>query len=153
VITDPVAGAGTVLATVGTARDPAFGGTVIAEWNAGDTTADASADILGGHRLVFLTGSRENVITSEGAGIFDLTADGAKMFINAVDYMAGVQPPTGGGTPTIAMSSAGGAITITFTGGLEAADSITGPWSDVTGATSPYTVNTSGTMKFYRTKQ
>jgi hypothetical protein len=51
------------------------------------------------------------------------------------------------------MSSAGGAITITFTGGLEAADSITGPWSDVTGATSPYTVNTSGTMKFYRTKQ
>ena len=46
------------------------------------------ADILGGHRLVFLTGSREHAsLTSEGAGVYDLTPDGAQMFLNAVNYM------------------------------------------------------------------
>ena len=39
------------------------------------------------------------------------------------------------------------------TGGtLQAADSVTGPWADVAGATSPRTVTPSGTAKFYRIK-
>lgn len=44
--------------------------------------------MLGGRRLVFLTGSRENNSkSSETAGQYDLSADGAKMFLNAVKYM------------------------------------------------------------------
>ncbi len=44
---DPIAGNGTVLAIVGTASDPAVDGTMIAEWKAGDTLANAAADVLG----------------------------------------------------------------------------------------------------------
>lgn len=90
--TDPVAGNGQILATVGNAGDPAFGGMVIGEWDAGVTLA--TGDALGGHRMVFLTGSREQTITSEGAGIFDLTADGSRLFLNAVNYMAVPEPST-----------------------------------------------------------
>lgn len=93
--TDPVAGNGTVLATVGTASDPAAGGMIIGEWQAGATMGDGTADTLAGHRLVFLSGSREaSGLTSEGAGIYDLTDDGSKMFLNAVQYMAVPEPST-----------------------------------------------------------
>jgi len=87
----PIAG-GTVLATVsaGSTTGPA-GAMVIAEWPAGaKVTHDGGAgtDTLGGPRLVFLTGSRESGgKSSETAGMYDLSADGAKMFLNAVQYM------------------------------------------------------------------
>ncbi|HOX01095.1 MAG TPA: PEP-CTERM sorting domain-containing protein [Candidatus Paceibacterota bacterium] len=93
VINDPLAGGGQVLATVATAGDPAVGGTIIAEWQAGATLATSPADTLGGHRLAFLTGSREaSGLTSHGAGIFDLTPDGTQLFLNAVSYMAIPEP-------------------------------------------------------------
>lgn len=56
--------------------------------------ANTPASILGGRRLVFLSGTRERGITSEGSGIYDLTADGTTMFLNAVDYMAVPEPTT-----------------------------------------------------------
>jgi len=91
--TDPVAGGGTILATVATTGDPAFGGTIIGEWMTGAVMANGSADTLAGHRLAFLSGSREaSGLTSEGAGIYDLTPAGAQMFLNAVDYMAVPEP-------------------------------------------------------------
>jgi hypothetical protein len=91
--TNPVAGSGAVLATVGTSADPAFGGMIIGEWQAGDTLATTPADILGGHRLVFLTGAREaSGSSSETAGLYDLSADGQQMFLNAVNYMAIPEP-------------------------------------------------------------
>ena len=33
-------------------------------------------------------------VTSQTAGIYDLTADGAQMFVNAVQYMAVPEPST-----------------------------------------------------------
>jgi parallel beta-helix repeat protein len=88
--TDPVNN-GTVLATVSVAGNGPVGGMVIAEWQAGATlthAGGAGTDTLAGHRLVFLTGSREaSGIHSETAGMYDLYADGAQMFLNAVDYM------------------------------------------------------------------
>jgi hypothetical protein len=92
IVTDPANAEGTVLATVSadSTTGPA-GAMVIAEWQAGATlTHDGGAgtDVLGGHRLVFLTGSRENGgKTSETAGMYDLAPDGAQMFLNAVQYM------------------------------------------------------------------
>jgi hypothetical protein len=92
---NPVAGNGTILATIGTAGDPAFGGMVIGEWQAGASMGNSPPDTLGGHRLVFLSGSREaNGLTSEGSGIYDLSADGAQLFLNAVSYMAVPEPST-----------------------------------------------------------
>ncbi len=91
--TDPLAGGGTLLATIGTPGDPANGGMVIGEWAAGATMGNAAANILAGPRLVFLSGSREHDgLTSEGAGIFDLTGDGAQLFLNAVNYIAVPEP-------------------------------------------------------------
>ena len=91
VVTSPVIAGGTVLATVGTTGDAAFGGMVIGEFPAGITSQ--RGDVLAAKRLVFLTGSRESGITSEGSGIFDLLADGETLFLNAVTYMTTSQIP------------------------------------------------------------
>jgi hypothetical protein len=117
--TSPLAGGGTVLAKIATAGDAANSGTamIIGEWQAGSTMGNGSADTLGGHRLVFLSGSRElSGLTSQGAGIYDLTDDGAQLFLNAVNYMAQA-PQTGPemGVPVVA----DGNITITFPAGAE----------------------------------
>ncbi|MCB1127823.1 MAG: hypothetical protein KDM81_15120, partial [Verrucomicrobiae bacterium] len=94
--TDAVVAGGVVLATVGTDADPTLGGMVIGEFPAGTLTSNGGADLLGGHRLVLLTGSRENSgLTAEGAGIYDLNAEGAKILLNAVQFMA--EPPASPG--------------------------------------------------------
>lgn len=86
--TDPLAGGGTLLAAVSAGAPTAANGAIIAEWNAGATMATTPATTLGGHRLVFVSGTREaDGISGETAGIIDLTADGRTMFLNAVDYM------------------------------------------------------------------
>jgi len=82
-----VTNGGVVLGVVGTLNDAATGGMIIGEWLPG-AVMGTNATPLGGRRLVFLTGSREhNGLTSEGAGMYDLTADGAQMLLNAVNYM------------------------------------------------------------------
>lgn len=86
-----VAAGGTVLAVVGTAGDAALNGMVIGEFRKGVTLN--SRDVLAANRLVLLTGSRENSITSEGAGIYDLLPDGEKLFLNGVNYLLSTYPP------------------------------------------------------------
>jgi hypothetical protein len=51
---------------------------------------------------------------------------------------------------SIALSRDDSGITITYTGTLQSADSVNGPWSDEAGASSPMTVDATGGMKFYR---
>lgn len=92
--TNPVFTGGTVLATDGT-----LNGMVIGEWQAGTAMNTAVTtgpqDVLGGHRMIFLTGSRENSGgNSQTAGIYDLSPDGAQAFLNAVSYMAVPEPST-----------------------------------------------------------
>ena len=91
---NPVNAEGKVLATISAAsgaNGPA-GGMVIAEWQAGASlthSGGAGTDALAGHRLVFLTGTREpsGVTGGEAAGLYDLYPDGEQMFLNAVAYM------------------------------------------------------------------
>lgn len=90
--TNPVVGGGNVLATVGTAADPTFGGMIIGQWEPGSVMG--TGDTLAGHRLVFLTGSREAGGTSEIAGLMDLTANGQTMFVNAANFMAAIPEPS-----------------------------------------------------------
>lgn len=80
---------------VGTIDNEANRGTgmIIGEWAAG-AVINGGVETLGGNRLVFFTGSREMGITSEGAGIFDLSADGSTMFLNAVNYIVVPEPST-----------------------------------------------------------
>jgi hypothetical protein len=91
--TSPIAGGGVVIGSIGSAGDAALGGMVIAEWTPGSTMQ--TGGILAAHRLILLTGSRENAafstnaaLTPEAAGIYDLEADGARLLLNAVNYMA-----------------------------------------------------------------
>lgn len=59
-----------------------------------------------------------------------------------------------GGAPTISIARSANDAVITFTGTLEAADTVNGPYAAVAGATSPRTVPlSSGAAKFYRSKQ
>jgi uncharacterized surface protein with fasciclin (FAS1) repeats len=144
--TDPVAGGGTILATVATEGDPAFGGMVIGEWQAGATMGNATADTLAGHRLVFLSGSREQGITSQAAGIYDLSFDGARMLLNAVEYMA--VPKTVLAPPVIE----NGILTITWSGEgeLETATDIGGPWTGTGNNSGSFTEEAGDRSKFYR---
>jgi hypothetical protein len=83
---NPLAGGGQLIASLAPDSPVAAGGMVIAEWAQGSVMH--SGDALGGPRLVILTGSREQGITSQAAGIYDLTQEGARLFLNAVNYMA-----------------------------------------------------------------
>ena len=102
--TNPLEGGGQVLATVGTPGDPAFGGALIALWGPdwnnptadpqlGVTKVNGGTDVLGGWRMAFLSGAREaSGVSSETAGVYDLTPDGAKLFLNSVNYFLTVVP-------------------------------------------------------------
>jgi hypothetical protein len=88
--TNPLPAGATLLASLPdlTAGSP---GMVIGQFPAGTRLSNATMDVQRGHRLVFLTGSRENDgLTSEGSGIFDLSPTGATMLRNAVNYMVGL---------------------------------------------------------------
>lgn len=87
-----IASGGTVWAVNGSGGNGA-NGMVIGELPAGTTTSHAEPnDVLAAKRLIFLTGSRESGITSEGSGIFDLLPDGQTMFLNTVTYLTTPQP-------------------------------------------------------------
>ena len=66
----------------------------------------------------------------------------------------GAPPPTAAPKFT-AVSGAGANINVTWigTGTLQSATAVTGPWTDVANAKSPFSAATSGTAKFYRLKQ
>jgi len=96
---DPADDEGTILATIAEASADTgpVGGMVIAEWPAGATlthAGGAETDVLAGHRLVFLSGSREpsGVTGGDAAGLYDLFPDGEQMFLNAVKYMLPIEP-------------------------------------------------------------
>jgi hypothetical protein len=60
--------------------------------------------------------------------------------------------PAVAGNPTIAISKSGSTITINYTGTLQQSPTLgpTAVWSAVAGATSPYTVPTTGPAMFFR---
>ena len=57
-----------------------------------------------------------------------------------------------GGTPTLGIGTSGGKISITYTGTLQSAPSVTGPFTPVAGATSPYVPTVTGTLFFRSVK-
>jgi len=63
-------------------------------------------------------------------------------------FTPAVTQPTGG----LKWSNAGDEFVITYEGTLYSASSILGPWTAVSGATSPYTVPTTGAKMFFRAK-
>lgn len=75
-------------------------------------------------------------------------------YLATVPRKFGFTTPVPGAPPEVSISRSGAQVQITFGGGsLQAADSASGPWADVPGATSPLTVPASGTGRFYRVRQ
>jgi hypothetical protein len=56
-------------------------------------------------------------------------------------------------TPTITVQRSGANVVLTWTGVLQSADRVEGPYTDVSGASSPLTVPTSGAARFYRARR
>jgi beta-lactam-binding protein with PASTA domain len=69
---------------------------VIAEWLAGTPFYAGSTQTPADKRMLFCAGTEQTPDTSVGWGVYDLTAEGQKMFLNAVAYMIDV-PVEGGG--------------------------------------------------------
>lgn len=72
--------------------------------------------------------------------------------INGIDILigGGFEPPAGGGGGGISsVALADGNVVIEYTGTLKSADSVTGPYSDVAGASSPYSVAPTKAAEFY----
>jgi hypothetical protein len=163
--TGPVTSGGTLLASVATPGDPAINGTIISEYPTGTTMANASQDVTAGHQLVFLTGSREagSGSSAEMAGMYDLTGDGARMFLNAIAYMTGQTPPTPTDVEVAATVNASGDLVITWPEAgsegyvLQGTESLGTPnWQAVGGTPTAnggqlsQTVSTTGNMRFFR---
>jgi hypothetical protein len=55
--------------------------------------------------------------------------------------------PFGGARPTISIMPPG---IVTFSDTLQSAPTVTGPWTDVAGAVSPYTIPAATIQRFYR---
>ncbi|MCI0540199.1 MAG: hypothetical protein L0Z50_33760 [Verrucomicrobiales bacterium] len=64
----------------------------------------------------------------------------------------GGSPPVGGPV-TVSLARTAAGVAITYTGTLQAADAVNGPYSDVAGATSPYSATTTSAAKFFRARQ
>ncbi|MEW6161572.1 MAG: PA domain-containing protein, partial [Verrucomicrobiota bacterium] len=91
-----------------------------------------------------------------GANIewFTVTKTGEKVLVNDttnVNALKAFRSRTAPVTPTISVGLSGSDVVVTYTGVLQSADKVEGPYSDVTGATSPHRVpaNTAGN-KFWR---
>ncbi len=87
---------------------------------------------------------------------FILNPDGTRTLINDA-----VKPDAVGAfyqwtkqaaAPNLSVSRTATGLSITFEGTLQAADAVTGPWTDVAG-TSPMAITPAGALKLYRAKQ
>jgi len=64
-----------------------------------------------------------------------------------------VGEPGGADTPTLSVVNNGdGTVTVTYTGTLQAAPAVNGPWEDVAGATSPLTIAADAPATFARSR-
>jgi len=82
-----------------------------------------------------------------------LTTDAAFVISPNTGVGPAESPREGGGPLTLNISRAGGDVILTWdnaSAALEAADNITGPWTQVSGATSGYRVTAASARKFYR---
>ena len=70
--------------------------------------------------------------------------------INAVQLVPSAQPAA---PVTVTVKKTAAGIEITYQGTLQSAATINGTFTDVAGATSPYSAKTTGTATFYRSKQ
>jgi hypothetical protein len=151
--------------SVGTTNNPKA--QVLGEFNGGRGSSDTrfyfEAPKAGVYlfRLLWMEGSG-------GANVewFTVNADGTRALVNGTQAGAlrsfrrrTVGEPGGGSTTPLVFTgivrNANGSLTLTWTGGgtLQTSPSINGPWTDVTGATSPLTLTPDQATQFARLRR
>ena len=139
----------------GTSIKNYFDGQFINE-GGGATSSYGSSDFnvhIGGGGVYDATGNNFDGLIDEVA-IFDkaISAERVKEHFDAGSV--GLFPGLGGPDPVddviTGVSSDGSNISFSYTGTLQSAPSAAGPWTDVAGATSPFSEAMSDTEKFYR---
>jgi hypothetical protein len=89
VVTNPIAGGGTLLATVSATAASGANGMLIGHWPTGSVIG---ANTLAAPRMAFMSGTREPIAPNNQipiAGVKDLTAAGDQLFLNSVCFMIG----------------------------------------------------------------
>ncbi len=146
--------------TVGNATTPTF--LELGKWDAGRGAADTSfyfrAEQPGVYlfRLLYFEGGSDARVEW-----FTVNANGTRALVNgtqtgslkAFKRRTVAEPSLPTTTPTLAIARQGGNAMLTYVGTLQSADNATGPYTAVTGATSPFTVTPTGAQKFYRAAQ
>jgi len=99
---------------------------------------------------VYATALGTNEITALAGGA---APDSLAATNNILAYWSFNDAPSTGNAPTIKIGIVGGKVTITYTGTLASSATVNGTYTDVTGATSPYTVPTGPRQTFFRTHQ
>lgn len=75
-------------------------------------------------------------------------------YLSTVPRPFGFTTPLPGQPPRLVIARNGTQITVSWDGGtLESAPAVTGPWTPVSGATSPYITPATEAARFYRARQ
>jgi hypothetical protein len=116
---------------------------------AGGTGAWSSNDLVpfrdgqGNLATISLSGRQTIRITNTGAaGGGDYDIDWLML------YKVDTTPPPA----NLSITRSGANVQITYGGTLQSADAVTGPYADVAGASSPYSVTPAGTGRYYRSR-
>ncbi|MHC1769333.1 MAG: LamG-like jellyroll fold domain-containing protein [Verrucomicrobiia bacterium] len=97
---------------------------------------------------IFGSALTEADIKSLAAGGAPSSLPASKQLVAYWDFNGSLTPAT----PTLTFARTATGLTLTFTGSLQSATAVNGPWTDEA-ATSPATIPVTGTQKFYRAKQ
>ncbi len=75
-------------------------------------------------------------------------------YLSTVPRPFGFTTPLPGQPPSLSISRSGNQVTVSWSAGtLESAPAVTGPWTPVAGANSPYTTPATEAARFYRARQ
>ncbi len=145
---------------MGNATNPSF--LELGKFDAGRGQADTQfyfkADQAGVYlfRLVYFQGGGDGRVewfTVNSSGVRALVNGTQPGALKSFKRRTVAEPSLPTTTPTLGVTRQGGNLVLTYTGTLQSADSVNGPYAAVAGATSPLTVTPAGGQKFYRAGQ
>ncbi len=97
--------------------------------------------------VAWFNGNWTNDAGDHGGANIDLTMDGESLAGSIFQPVGGLPPVSSGGISSVALSE--GNVVIEYSGTLKSADVVTGPYSAVDGASSPYSVPAAKAAEFF----
>lgn len=99
-------------------------------------------------------GSDNNSANSIHGLVDDFAIFGSALTPSQISALTGgVSPLDLQASPTLSITPGVGKVTLSWTGTLQSADSLEGPWADVLNATSPADISTTEAHRFYRSSK